>query len=122
MRRLLAPVKRYLLSAVSATLFDAIRAHNFDKSTLGAYRLFQRQQYALRFPLYPLLITSSTQLDRKTSRHDLTIVDWDLEYQHKLIPVNPKVQCQCLPLKRQSGLQQTTNLVTPFLIFERNKE
>ena len=95
MRRLLAPVNRYLLSAVSASVFDAISAHNFDKSTLGAYRLFQRQQYVLRFPLYPLLNTSSTQLDRKTSRHDLTIVDWDLEYQQKLIPVNPKALFHC---------------------------
>ena len=122
MRRLLAPVNRYLLSAVYTNVFDAISAQDFDKSTLSSHRLFQRQQNALRFLLYPLLITGSIQLDRKTSRHDQTIVDWDFEYQHKLIPVNPKVRCQCLPLKRQSGLQQTTNLVTPFLIFERNKE
>ena len=95
MRRLLAPVNRYLLSVVSTIVSDSISAHNFDKSNLITYRLFQRQQYALRFPLYPLLIPGSIQLDRKTSRHDLTIVDWNFQYQHKRIPVNPKVQFQC---------------------------
>ena len=85
-------MNRYLLSVVSAIVFDAISAQDFDKSTLSSHRMFQRQQYALRFPLYPLLITGSNKLDRKMSRHDITIVDWDFEYQHKPIPVHPKVQ------------------------------
>ena len=32
---------------------------------------------------YPLLSTGSTQEDRKSSRHDLKIVEWDVKHQQK---------------------------------------
>ena len=32
---------------------------------------------------YPLISTGSTQEDRKSSRHDIKIVEWDVKHQHK---------------------------------------
>ena len=49
----------------------------FEFETLWGYCIVSMSK-----TLYPLLSIGSTQEDRKSSRHDLKLVDWDVKHQH----------------------------------------
>ena len=49
---------------------------------------------SLSMTLYLLLSTGSTQENRKSSQHDLRIVDWEVKHKHKHFRVQQNIERQ----------------------------
>ena len=64
------------LEELSASVNVRSKGHWF-KTQQGIYFV------SLSKTLYPLLSTGSTQENRKSSQHDLRIVDWEVKHKHK---------------------------------------